>query len=337
MKRLKRKLAVALPILFILFASLATVKADWTLEEQTGEWDICQVTHTAFAGWADGNVTWQTTNSSFQGFTIKLNITEWDTWREWWQYGTIQDYYVHVIISNGTQSVGAVLKIHGWTGLFGAVKGVAYYANAKLTNSIAELDKDLDYAWIYTAAEIKRASIVIYPNGDVLFVVVDRNQTYGGTYFGLGFDFTGQSVTVTLNYYHGGQGSFEIYNTILWTPEAPPGYTPYPEGKAWWEAVWESIQGFFAGIADWCSYIYGGLAFFWSLIVVPIVTNIPTLLAVLPIIVIFWFLDAIVTSIQKGDLQPIGNAVMTVIDFLRGLIQTIVNIAQTIWNIIKFW
>jgi len=54
-------------------------------------------------------------------------------------------------------------------------------------------------------------------------------------------------------------------------------------------------------------------------------------------IILFWILDAIITSVNEGNLQPIGNVFTSIFEIGRGIYQTIANIIEAIWNVIHFW
>lgn len=109
-------------------------------------------------------------------------------------------------------------------------------------------------------------------------------------------------------------------------------------------SIWNSLTSTFYGLSEsfkhafgWTGDLYNWLTLCFTF-VGGIVYNIVHLsLPFLPIILLFWFMDAMFTSVQEGKLQPIGNCFMTIYDFLRGVIQTIVNIASAIWEYIKFW
>jgi len=58
-----------------------------------------------------------------------------------------------------------------------------------------------------------------------------------------------------------------------------------------------------------------------------------TILPFLPLVLLFYVIDAGYASINAGSIQPMGVCVST----LYGLVGVIVGIANTIYSFIKFW
>ncbi|MEM2971893.1 MAG: hypothetical protein QW270_05670 [Candidatus Bathyarchaeia archaeon] len=113
-----------------------------------------------------------------------------------------------------------------------------------------------------------------------------------------------------------------------------------------WESlkrsVWNSLTSTFYGLSEtfkqafgWAGDLYNWLVFCFTFVGGIVYGIVHTSLPFLPLILLFWFLDAIGTSVIEGDLHPIGNCFMTIYDFLRAVIQTIVNIASAIWDYIN--
>jgi len=56
-----------------------------------------------------------------------------------------------------------------------------------------------------------------------------------------------------------------------------------------------------------------------------------------PLLLVFWVVDAGVTSVHQGSFEPIGNVATTVFGLVSGLVSTVVGIGEAIWNFIHFW
>jgi hypothetical protein len=240
------------------------------------------------------------------------------------------DYYVRIMIDNGVQKWGVILKTVGWTETFGLAKGVKLYAIAKNNTSSFS---DLDWTdWVIILNRAYQNVISIFPEGKVVISVMGNdgsgNKTWGTTY-NLYSDFTGQNVTITLNYFHGGQGQFDIYQTLTYSGETQVYEEHPPWGRTFFDDLWETIKVFFGSLGQWFGWLNTFIVFLFKALKMAF--------PIIPIIVLFWFLDAVGTSIAYGDWHPIGDVFFTLFDFIRGIIQTIVNIAQTIWSIIKWW
>lgn len=311
---------------------------NWTKIEQTGWWAQCDLAHWEVWGWNEGNVTWQITVNNFTGYSLRWNFSEFEIWREWWQYYTNKDVYVRLKISDGENSTLFLYLFNGWTNVFGAIRGVnIYYGVNETVTSWKDLTPrmllDTDIESVKTDCRIS----IDAQNKQVQFVLYWRklyNATgpdYAGTTVPFLNNFYGKTVTIQLNFYHGGQGKV-IYNleNEAFGYAVPPPFEDVvlsrEEVYAWWDSILYTIGQLFG---SWWAYLVFAGQFVFSIV--------SHTLPYFPLILLFWFLDAVLTSITTGNLQPIGTCIMTIYDFLRGVIQTIVNIASFVRDLIEFW
>ena len=56
-----------------------------------------------------------------------------------------------------------------------------------------------------------------------------------------------------------------------------------------------------------------------------------------PLLLLFWIVDAGITSVATGSFSPIGVCVATIWSVMSQLVNAIVSIAQTIYDFIHFW
>lgn len=108
-------------------------------------------------------------------------------------------------------------------------------------------------------------------------------------------------------------------------------------------AIWGAITGATNYVNEairnipYLGFIYDSLVFCFTFVGGIIWSFVNTGLPFLPLILVFWVLDAIITSVTTGNLQPIGNVFLSIYDFIRGVVQTIANIVSTIWDYVTFW
>ncbi|MEM2995648.1 MAG: hypothetical protein QXI91_06535 [Candidatus Bathyarchaeia archaeon] len=108
--------------------------------------------------------------------------------------------------------------------------------------------------------------------------------------------------------------------------------------RGFWHLLTSAYQGItstFQSMFGWAGQLYEWIAFCFTFVGGIVYCIVHTSLPFFPLILLFWFLDAMMTSVQEGNLQPIGHCFMTIYDFLRAVIQTIVNIASAIWDYIN--
>lgn len=328
------RIAILLFIFLLLFTP-SVFAVDWTLIQQTGDWGICQRNYWTRIGWVEGNATWQTNVSDFQGYTLKFRFPTWDVWREWWQWRSEMHIEILLKIDDGNANVWIFYEIEGWTETFGLARGVTLYSGVK--ENATSFDPYWDSNVMWRAGDIQTECQLIVNDKSVTFLVYYEHASAAqGNYLGntkiYNYTFYDKPVNVTLTYHHYGQG-YAVYNIIdeQWSGSAPPAHeATFMEQVSWWTNFYNTyIAPLFSNIGQWITW----LSAFLLILVNAFKLSFPFL----PVIVLCWLMDAIATSIIEGNLQPIGNVFMTIYNFIRGIIQTIVNIANAIWSVIKFW
>ncbi|MEM3442931.1 MAG: hypothetical protein QXM86_03645 [Candidatus Bathyarchaeia archaeon] len=316
------RIAILLFLFCLLFIS--PVFADWTLIQKTGEWIECERNYFRRAGWCEGNATWQINVSSFKGYTLKFRFPTWNVWREWWQWHSDMNVEIIVKINDGNCNLWIFYQINGWTDTFGLTRGVTLYSGVK--ENAASFDPYWDSNVMWRAGDIQRECQLIVNDRSVTFLVYyEHTSAAQGNYLGntktYNYTFYNKPVNVTLTYHHYGQGC-AVYQIIdeQWSGSTPPPHeATFMEQLSWWQNFWNTyIAPLFSNVGQWISW----LSAFLSILVNAFKLSFPFL----PVIVLCWLMDAIATSIIEGNLQPIGTVFMTIYDFIRGIIQTIVNI-----------
>ena len=144
---------------------------------------------------------------------------------------------------------------------------------------------------------------------------------------------------------HGGCGYFKggLSDTIYqesWTLGVPEGVIKWVTSNWFWDFVdgtkrflSKTLPGY---VMDLINTAGQWASFFLNIIVIIGYTAIQ-FLPLFPIIFVLWLIDVVITSAVTGDFRIIGDAVMGLYNTLRGVVQAVINFAETIWSIIKFW
>jgi len=331
---------------------------EWIEISKEGYWNICERVH-----WekndpiiAEGTAVWQTSVSNFSGYEAIINFTEFYSARSnWWDEWSWQQFHITFKFQSNLTGryilfwVG--LRDYQWRwGLFSERKvGALSFLNETHDwewfgnghNFIVDYGLNPDYVKIiltFNGSSTVITTAYIYPHGKeppLLFMKATHNINPN--------EFL--NVTITQTIYHTGHGGFKgyLYDQIYgnWEiPQLPPSkiwiieknpFLKFVEGVKYFFG--KLLPGWIGGIID-IAKNWG--AFFLDLIVL-LGSAAIQFFPFFPLIFLFWLFDAILTSIMEGNLQPVGNAVMTIYNTVRGIVTAIVNLAHTIWSIIKFW
>jgi len=340
---LKRKTLFFIFLMLFIFATPLTYA--WTQESQTGDWDICERTHFK-AGSGDGSAQWNTTVSNFTGYYAKINFSDLYVIRDWWDESEYKIIDIKLKFEGNGSSFWIWFMFYDYQGLWGAYYGrkVSFDAQVNLTDwdsgdwTMLLHDYSLNhnvefyfvlnnshvslYAFDYIEGYTKPKKIEPYPNG---FNVSDS---------------WGTNVNITMIIDHSGYGHFEgFYSDEIKAISYLPESATFAERTIWdfinfitdtWNKIIpKAFRDWIDSLGSYFSFFINMLAIVWNGIVLSV--------HFFPFIILFWFIDAIMTSVYDGNLQPIGKAFMTIYDFGRGLISTIVNIIHTIYDFIHFW
>jgi len=342
---LKLKLKILFSIFFTLFVFATPLTYAWTQESQTGDWDICERTHFK-AGSGSGSAEWHTSIENFTGYYAKINFSDLYVTREWWDESEYKIVEIKLKFEGNGSSFWVRIWFDDYQGLWGAYYGrkVHFDALVNITDwdegdwTFWEYDYDLNhnvefyfvfnnshvslYAYNYREGYEKPVKIEPYPNG--------WNVS----------DSWGNNVNITMIIEHSGSGHFEGFYS-----DEVKQITYLPEGATWTERnIWSFISFITDAwnkvvpkeFRDWINSLGSYFAFFINILAI-VWNGITLSVQFFPAIILFWFIDAIITSVNEGDLQPIGKAFMAIYDFGRGVISTIVNIIHTIYDFIHFW
>lgn len=337
---MKRNIGFALLFIFSICLSVGSAFA-WTLVDQSGSWVLCTREHWIKQGWNDGYVEWNHTQADFNGYWFKVNITTWENWREWWQIGvfsigsTWNDFTIKIKIHTAETTLWVITYWNGYTSWFGLCQGRIVKIGASVNASTWDDVKvktvsfeGYDYwtvrLWNPTDLQIfiknEDGKLKVYwlftiPNQSPKYAqIIEFNQTLG------------TSADLTLIYQHDGYGKIEGYASDSFTLPYLPGY---------------ELKGKTNGFLDWFSFLsnldYGGIISTLMVCVTIFFSFVHASIPILGFLVLFWILDCIISGIVHGEPRIIGDMVMTIYDFIRGVWQTLVNIAHALWDLITFW
>jgi len=342
---MKRKLVFFIPLLFLLFASVPLCYAEWSLISKSGEWDICERTE-----WAkfnavsnEGEATWSIDVDDFNGYYGVLNFTDLYVYREWWHFWDAQHFDIEFKFQSRTSGDSATVSLNFkdyqtfWGAAYDRKVNIWLQINDQYEN-FGEYPYSLnpEYFEIYFTPNASSVVLGVFLYQEKSNIPVKCNLESVGS--ALNFE----NITITIYVHHYGVGYFHGYlkdNICSSPPELPSEYRKLKETIGLGDfvdtiigiagQVPKSIMNIINIIKDYGEWFLSGLFIFGNIVV--------QFFPLLPYICLFWFLDAIITSIQEGNLQPLGNAVMTIYNIVRGIVEAIATIAETVWNIIKFW
>jgi len=335
-----KRLLLLFSILFLFFIQFANCAYAWTLVDIRGDWVYIDKGHWQKDGWNEGYAEWNHSLTGFNGYYIKINTTTWENYREWWQFGVLSigetwcDFWIKIKIETDQDDVWVITQMHGWTGWFGLVNQfnlkIGASTNADDWNDIEVRNPDFSsYGWSLSYWNPDDFEIFIFNEGGKIKVnwfihVPDQTKRYLAS---KEFDGTlGSNATVTLIYQHAGQGKVEGYAYDSFTlPNFPP-YETKGKGGGWWN--WIGVLS----TLDWgamISTLFACVTIFFSFVKLS--------LPLLGVFAFLWIIDCIASAVVYGEPRIVGDMMMKIYDFLRGVWQTLVNIANAIWDFITFW
>lgn len=343
----RKILAIILLLLFTPFIFFSPAYGEeWVQTKLDGTWKSISLNHVEAEGENWGVAIWQIKVTNFKGLTVNIFAPWFDTWRRWYEVNNWFAFSVRIAISNGTTNYGAALRIFGkeevsvplpW--VFETVQiRAASQRDLSNPNDPYEVDDLADkkgwnsFATNYgeSMAHEYQAYIGISSFGQVQVCYFDPQDKkwFGDTLAVEGYNYWGQNVTVTLSYWHGGYGSITADLGINLEGSTLPSYEPAVQ-KAFMDYIWDAIFAFIKGIGDW---------FVWlAMLLTALFTAMGPFLPLLPIIFMFWILGVTVEAIETGRIELLAEALYAVYETIKKVIQVIVNIALTVWSIIKFW
>jgi len=356
---MKRKLVFFIPLLFLLFTSVSLCYGAWWMQSSNlpqGQWDVLEWTHIKENQHdREGLNMWYVCDDSginFTGFHMKLNVTQFDAWRkEWWQLRAEKNIEIGLFFRNATNTdfgVNVVINFKRCAESWGYFQDYWVFAGSNINSTdvwVAERNQDKLELYPFSYIEvfiwrngtnfcIKVLNYRSEPNPILLYA---KNYSLPDSWF--------KDVIIELWVRHWGAGSFdagwsepEVYNNEPYNPSIPqtqgiPGYSIWDFINDLAGIITNNLPSWFRGwitsLGSWFDFLIGILAIIFDIAAMS--------LQYLPLIILFWFLDAVITSVYDGNLHPLGNCFMTIFNFIRGLIGVLVNIIQTIYDFIHFW
>jgi hypothetical protein len=336
-------------VLSIMMMAIFPVFAEFEQTSQTGSWEICERTHwkenlTDTIGFAEWN---NKTMVNFTGYYATIRFSELTTaGTGFWFWENYAETNVYVFLnftgSTGTQIMlkfDFLKRLDLW-GVLGKLQVLSYATeNGTHYNFMGDTLSLVGYTEVY-----------VYKNGGNLTLTVYNYQTtlenakkltevtfnVGEAWFNeVSFDMT-VSHDGMHPYKFDGYLENEDFNYTI-------GTLPTEKGLA--ENIFDVfVRGLINSIGvipQWLKSItdmmFGWLTWLFSITGGILVSIVHTAIPFLPLLLIFYVLDAGITSVYTGSITPIGNCFLTLYNFTVTVISAIVAITGTIYDFIHFW
>ena len=349
--KLKRKLLFSIFFMLFIF-SIPLAYASWYQDNIDGDWSYCTRSEFAYlsGGFSEGSVQWHSDNvSDFQGYIGTINFSLFESQRSsWYALTTYKDVIFDWYFEGNGSSLYIRVGFQHWQNNFGLTSGLCInYAWA--TDNKTAFDNNL---WISTYTEDydlgTNVKLYVYLNNSKLHAELynyrsdlSKPEKYELWNNEVNSNW-GSQVYVVFGISHYNWGRFHGYYSDVFQA-----VTELPESASWTEEqgadFWRLINDFKQNVLNFGNRIWQYINQMWSWFyflynILAIVWNAVTLsIQFLPFIILFWFLDAIMTSVNEGDLHPIGKVFMTIYTFTASLISAIINILHTIYDVVHFW
>jgi hypothetical protein len=306
----------------------------------------------------DTTVVYQYANiTDFAYYRVNLNFSMFFNTIAWWQFENAKNWNFVWNISSVDSDICVSVnfeEIHNLGGLQGNL-WVYYATSANRSDYVNAIQ------W-YNWWNIHYERTHWLPNNDDFFVyvfmlsdtsvgvkvykevgLVENVELLSKTYEGLASGWN-DNVTITESVRVEGDGSAMcLYSDSIFTsgsPDLPFGATP---------VVGENIfYNFFSNLGQVASNVlpdwlrgnvmliteYAGIALniIWVLL-----TSVSVMLPLLGMMLFFWFLDAVGTSVSEGSFTPVGTFASTIYGLFAHVANLIVTAFQTIYDFIHFW
>lgn len=366
-RSIKWCLGVSFISLFMVILLSPSVFADWNSFVEKGYYEGSRTFIYKMKSYSNGIYGWNNTGIvNFTGYHAVFNFSKLEIYKDsWWSSWASQNVYFLWEFKSGSETLGFEIPLRRhleWWGL-----------QDKLCTGLVNFWYNPDgvcldcNSWdCFVGGSLVAGDLGEYFSfgENFLFDVIKVNDTCiravlqiekAGTNLGLvDYNFTvasGFCDSVTIRFYIKhivGCGSGEFsgwFDDVIYTNDAYNPNINYETNEA--ETFAELIAKYIKGIGNSLAVLPESIKalfsnadvwFSWLFVVLDVVwVGVSSALPFLPFILVFWLLDAIGTSLYYGDLHPIGNCIMVMYEFARGVIQTIVNVAETVWDAITFW
>jgi len=362
---LKRKLLLPLTLFTVALILIPSAYAqNWQLFHEDGYYAGTRTLIYKTNNALNGLYGWNISIENFTGYHASFNFSRMEMYKVWWSPWAEQNVWFIWEITSGTDSIVAQIEAKrrlDWWGLQDKL-GITpiffqnpppisldindwytYDLDARVADYFVGEYFQLKQNVVLDIIKLNETTIrgVVYIEGSTNTGVLDYNWTVPN----------GFCDNVLIKFYIKhlvayGTGEFLGYlSDTIYTNEP---YNPEIEyetvqAETFAELIAKYLRGIGQSIAfipeavkemlrnsgEWLNFLTSILMISWSAVVASI--------HFLPAIILFWFVDAIGTSAYYGDLHPIGNCFMTIYNFVRAVISTIISLAQAVWDAITFW
>jgi len=317
---------------------------NWTQNFIRGDWLMCsRLNWTTEYEDVNGEAQWTKSLTNFTGYSANFSMSYFYVVREWWGERASEQFWLNYnFTSSNNQSVSIEIRIGNAEYLWGLIKGIPQImVTTNETQEFASMiagDTFKIYAWQHNNSGLCfRVLAYRDVNGNEVSTAInlcDVEFDVGESWF--------ENVSLRMNVRHSGFGYFSltledfIEENEAWSPDYEIWTTPY------YPTIFDLIIGAIRGVLPkWVNdaidtvHSYGVQLFsFIGAIVINITT---TTLPFLPLILVFWALDTIITSVTTGNLQPFGIMITTIYQFVATVIHAIISGLQTIYDFIHVW
>lgn len=323
----KRKLGLAIILGLLLFNSLALSVSAWTTESTSGEWTDSTLNDISAYGDNTGRI--NATGVSLEplnntdGYRMTIALNNLTGFREWWWIAGVKRFYFAVDFESNSsgEDVYAMFNIAHEQGVV--------IQTSQLKVGVDQWDSGVFWNYPNVPTYDTIFQIVFFrvdeTHAQVSYLIPDINDV-----------FTLDPVHV----YEAYNETFTVQSTF-WDDLDAYLYVGH-EGNGVLDAelgdlvLEHNLSGFETHGANPIQWIYDGLNFLFSIVSV-LGSAVGAFLPVLPFFLLFYIVDVAITSVQVGSVQPVGNFVKQIIEWLSMVWGYLVEFGKLIWDIITFW
>jgi len=346
------KWKISLSLGFILLCLLMPLgyALQWNvLQEPSGIWEKCERTEWITKNGDNyGNASWYVDVENFTGYNAEYYVNEFSNYRlAWWHESSSKNFIIKTKFQlNETHSIIAWVWFSSYQRLWGSI-----YKNVVRMDITLSEEESCTFLGEYSITGLDSYVVLdVWYNSTTqklkvyLYHVADGYRSKEEALIWNATSTDLENITITQTIYHYGVGKFDgfmidsIYQNEAYNPSIPQ------VSEAIAHDIWHFINNlsnalnkalpswlreWINNFGAWFDWLFGVLGIVWITILQSI--------DFIPIILLFWFVDAIGTSIYYGNLHPIGECFMTIYNFARGVISTLTQIAHTIYDVLTFW
>lgn len=340
------------------------ISTDWNLTSAEGVWD--EWNRTSWHVWNQedqqyGNMTYQRFINDFSGYHATINFSDFTMGKgAWWWLDSEKRFYFAlqlqgsanfclrfwVRFSEGTNTFGILRDRMVWAGAYANFSEHANIAYENIFNQPTNAEGTYFDTWTGMSNYLD-FYVWKVDNNSVSYQInmVKSSESLpvklaAGSVGGISSAwFT--TVRVYEFFKHEGLGSIRGGMVDEFTSSGFSGETTDKRSIGFWQQLSHDLfsiassvlpswlTDYISQFASWGGYILGFLSIVWGIIM--------SVAPYLPFILLFWVLDAALTSVNQGSFTPLGTCIMTIYDWGTQLIHVLVAIGNAIYSFIKFW